>query len=189
MSNRPKLSILDIAILTAMVLAPWSTASGQVVQTFGEVQGRLQRGEEVYVSDGAGREIRGAVLEISASSVQLLVDGKRRDFDAVNVRRVDRVVRDPLKNGILWGLAVGAGAGFLGMVAARDSVTLDDAGVAVALALIVAPLAGAAVGAGIDASRTTREPVYARTTPRSSRLAASLGLSAGHVGIAIRVRF
>jgi len=64
----------------------------------------------------------------------------------------------------MLGLAVGAGAGFLGMVAARDSVTLDDAGVAVALALIVAPLAGAGAGAGIDASRTTREPIYARTT-------------------------
>jgi len=93
---------LDIAILAAMVLVPWSTASGQVVQTFGEVQGRLQRGEEVYVSDGAGREIRGVVSEISASSLQLLVGGTRRDFDAVNVRRIDRPVHDTLKNGICW---------------------------------------------------------------------------------------
>ena len=172
----------------AMVLVPCSTASGQVVQTFEEVQGRLQRGEEVYVSDGAGPEMKGKVSDISPSSLQLLVNGERRDFDAVSVRRIDRVVRDPLKNGILWGLATGAGAGFLAMVAARDNVMLDDAGVAVALALVVAPVAGAAVGAGIDASKTTRDLVYARTSPRSS-LAASSGLGARHVGIAIRVRF
>jgi hypothetical protein len=74
------------------------------------------------------------------------------------------------------------------MVAARSSIQLDDAGLAVALALVVAPLAGAAVGAVIDASTTIREPVYVRR-PTSGRFGASLGLSARHMGICILVGF
>ena len=171
-----------------MMLTPISTALGQVVQAFEQVQGRLQRGEEVHVRDGAGREIRGTVADIAGSSLQLLVNGERRSFDGTNVQRIDRLVPDGLKNGMLWGLAVGAGAGFLGMIAARSSVQLDDAGVAVALALIVTPAAGAAVGMGIDASKNTREPVYVRS-PISGRFGASLGLSARHVGISVLVGF
>lgn len=170
------------------MLVPCSSASGQGVQTFEEIRGRLQQGEEVYVSDGGGREVRGTVADMSVSSLQLLVNGERRSFDSANIQRIDRHVRDSLKNGALWGLAVGAGAGFLGMVAARNSVQLDDAGAAIALAWIVAPVAGAAAGAAIDASRTTRELVYARS-PISSRLGASLGLSARRVEIAIMVPF
>ena len=36
----------------------------------------------MYVSDGAGPETKGKVSDISPSSLQLLVNGERRDFDA-----------------------------------------------------------------------------------------------------------
>jgi hypothetical protein len=186
--NCPRASIRDIAVITAMMSIPIGTASGQAVQSFDRLQGRLQPGEEVYVRDGAGRETLGTIADISGSSLHLLVHGERRSFDEANVQQIDGLVRDGLKNGVLWGLGVGAGAGVLGMVAARSSVQLDDAGLAVAMALIVAPLAGAAVGAGIDASKTTREPVYVRS-PTSGRFGASLGLSARHMGISILVGF
>jgi hypothetical protein len=140
--------------------------------------------------DAAGRPTRGTVADVSASSLQLVIDGERRTFDAAQIQRIDRLVRDSVKNGVLWGLAVGAGAGFLGIVAAgRSGASLDAAGAIVALGLIGGPAAGAAVGGAIDASEVAREAVYARTAPTSGRVRFSLGLHGGQVGAAVRVRF
>ena len=179
-------SIRDIAFVAAMLVVQFRTASAQAVQTLDEAQSRLQ-GQDVYVGDGAGREVRGTVADISRSSVRLLVDGDSRNFDAANIQFIDRHVGDSRLNGALWGLAIGAGAGFVGMLLSRG-MALEDLGRALALATIVAPAAGTAAGVAIDASTTARERVYART-PTSSRGGASLGLSGHGVGLAVQVRF
>jgi hypothetical protein len=177
-----------VALLT--IIASSSRASGQVAHDFGEVQTRLQRGELVVIVDGAGRPTRGTVTDLSTSSLQLLIDGERRTFDEAQVKRIDRLVRDSVKNGALWGLAVGAGAGFLGIVAAgRSGASFDSAGAIVALGLIGGPAAGAAVGAAVDASEMTRESVYVRGAPTSARVGFSLGMHGGHVSAAVHVRF
>jgi hypothetical protein len=189
MQRLTRLSPHDIAILTLLVLLP-CRASGQVVRTFGEIQGRLQAGEQVLVTDSAGRAVRGTIADVSVSSLQVLVNDERRTFNEANVQRVDRFVRDSLKNGMLWGVAVGAVAGVLGMAAAANSGgKLEDAGPLAAVALIAFPLAGAAVGAAVDASRKTREPVYVRGNLTGNRVSASFEVNARNVGIIIHARF
>jgi hypothetical protein len=85
---------------------------------------------------------------------------------------------------------VGAVAGVLGMAAAANSGgKLEDAGPLAAVALIAFPLAGAAVGAAVDASRKTREPVYVRGNLTGNRVSASFEVNARNVGIIIHARF
>jgi hypothetical protein len=178
-----------MAILTLLVLLP-CRASGQVAETFGEIQDRLQRGEPANVTDSEGREAKGTIADISVSSLQLLVNGERRTFNEANIQRVDRLVRDSLKNGVLWGLAIGGGAGLLGMVAAANSgAKLEDAGPIATFALIAGPLAGASLGGVIDASNKTRELVYARRNLTGNRISASFKVSARNVGIVVHARF
>jgi hypothetical protein len=128
---------------------------------------------------------------VATSSLQLSIDGEQRVFDAAQVQRIDRFVRDSLTNGALWGLAVGAGAGFLGILAAgRSGASLDAAGAIVAVALIGGPAAGAAAGAAIDASEMARQGVYARRAATSAGVVGFRAeLHGGQVRAAVRIRF
>jgi hypothetical protein len=184
MARYPKQSKRALIAMVTGLLLSGRTAQGQPVDAFNELEGRLTPGVTVSVIDESGRATRGLLTGISPSSLSLLVDGEPRAFDGAHVRRIERLVPDRVINGTLWGLAAGVGAGFLGMLAVRNAVKLDDAGVVVAVALIGCPVAGAVVGAQVDAATPTRELVYARSGAISK-----LGPSPHRVGLAVAVRF
>ena len=64
-----------------------------------------------------------------------------------------------------------------------------DAGPVAAFALIAGPLAGAPLGGIIDASRKTRELIYARRNLTGNRISASFQVGARNVGIVVRAPF
>jgi hypothetical protein len=109
-------------VLTAVVVAP--AAAQTEASSFADLQGRLMPDQTVYVQTAdtvaaSGRRIRGNVLELSGSTLRLLVNGQRREFSEPSVRAIS-VRRRYTGRGALIGLAGGAGVGLWGVAASRD---------------------------------------------------------------------
>src|SRR5262245_58659044 len=120
-------------------------------------------GEEVIVTQaGSGEELRGHLVELSSSSLAILVDGQRREVPIDQVLRIDGR-KDSLKNGTLIGLGVFAG------LAALSCPSIDSAGWCAYSIGINAGL-GAAIGAGIDALHKGRTPIYVKAGKSASAL-------------------
>ena len=93
-------------------------------------------------------------------------------------------------NGVWWGLAIGAGAGFFGtMVAAHRGARLDTLDNIALPAMIAGPLVGAAVGGAVDRSRTAREAIYVRAGSASHRRGLSWRWTAERFDVSLGVGF
>ena len=67
----------------------------------------------VYVLDDAGMETSGRLIRLNPDSLDLLVDGAERRFEAIRVTRIQKR-GDSLRNGALIGAVVGLGMGLVG---------------------------------------------------------------------------
>ena len=119
----------------------------------GQKHGSPKTGEEVIVTQSAsGDELRGRLVELSPSSLAILVEGGRVDVPIDNDVRID-VRNDSLKNGAIIGASVMGGLSLLGC-ANLGSAGWCAYGVTMNAAL------GAFIGAGIDAMHKGRTPIY-----------------------------
>ena len=105
-------------------------------------------------------------MDLSPTSLAILVEGRRVDVPIDNVLRID-TTHDSLKNGAIIGAGVAGGLAALacadfGSAAECTAGVLLDAGI------------GALIGAGIDALHPGRSPIYIKT--------------AGKAGSALQVR-
>jgi hypothetical protein len=136
-------------------------AARQPARSFLDLQQRLHSGNTVYVTDNAGTETKGQVVEVAGSSLVLEVKGVQRRLDQSTIRNVQRR-GDSLWNGTLIGVAVGASAMLLGDPkyerCANDAQRLCQ-NPQTGQRLLAVALAGAG-GAGIDALIGRRRYVY-----------------------------
>jgi len=124
----------------------------------------LQGGEEVIVVHaGSGQELRGRLLELSSTSLGILVDGHRVEVPIDDVLRIDGR-KDSLKNGALIGLGVFGGSAALSCAAVGSSPGWCAYAIAMNGAL------GAAIGAGIDALHKGRSPIYVKPAKSGAAL-------------------
>ena len=103
--------------LITVVLAGVLVAAGAVpslaqmaTRTFDDLRAEGHRGEIVYVTDQGGTKVKGRVVRISASSIDLLVNDGSREWPVSDVARITQR-RGHAGRGALVGLAFGAGFG------------------------------------------------------------------------------
>ena len=66
-----------------------SVAGAQTVTgSFADLAGKLKPGKTVYVTDGAGRKVKGKMTDLSVSSLQVLIDGNEETFVEGGVRQI-----------------------------------------------------------------------------------------------------
>jgi hypothetical protein len=94
-------------ICTLAVIMSGGCAAKQPARSFLDLQQRLHPGSTVYVTDNAGTETKGTIVDVSASALVLDVNGIHRRLDRSSVQGVQRH-GDSLWNGMLIGVAVGA---------------------------------------------------------------------------------
>lgn len=183
-----------------------------VTHSFAELQQLLTSGQEIVVTDDAGRVRRGRVASISgdqlvmaspvaAGSWEALLplywpldlgvalkrrisrSGKRVFVDG-SVRRVDIV--DPTRNGIAIGAAVGVGivAAVYGWERGQPAGSLK--GLATTLAVVVGVPTSLRIGHVLD--RAINEPIYERPT-RSRQVSIAPWFGQRVKGVAAHVRF
>ncbi|MGE3707875.1 MAG: hypothetical protein AB7I13_21580 [Vicinamibacterales bacterium] len=108
-------------------------------------------GQRLWVTDAGGRETAGRFERLSGDGLVLRIP-EIRAFGEGEVRRVRVRERDPLKNGTLTGLVVGAGFGTAWCIGAiADDSGEIDARVECAEGYTVFPGLGALIGLAVDA--------------------------------------
>jgi hypothetical protein len=130
-------------LITGVTASP---ARAQLVQSFPELQLRLDLQDKVTVIDTGGTTWRGRLIQVTREQLVVRVDSRDVALGRDRVQQV-RVCCDSLLNGTLIGLGAGA---TLGALAAVDFSGHRRAGDAVAGALIFGAI-GTGLGLGFDA--------------------------------------
>ncbi len=173
---------IALVLVAATVTATASVAEAQTITSFDRLALLVNQGDRVTVTDGAGQNLRGRIVDLSPSTISLQMDGARRDLHEAEVSVIRRRHRDSLKNGALMGFMSGATIG--------ASLMLRE-GVDSAAALAVASLfgaAGASVGIGVDALVESSNVIYSANRS-ARRISVSPLLSRHHRGLALSVGF
>ena len=111
-------------------------------------------GDEVIVKQAtSGVELRGKLLDLSAGSLSMLIEGRRIELPMAQVLRID-TTRDPLANGALIGAAVLGG--LCALNCGQGLSSMDD----LPKAVLANAGWGALFGALIDWRIKGRTPIY-----------------------------
>lgn len=173
------------AILLANVLAS-SAEAQELAGSFDQLRVLVTKGETVTVTDSADRQVKGSILELSPSSLALMVDGTPRTFLEADVAAIRQRRPDSLANGAKWGLAVGASLGILAGLTLTSEYDAGAIGFMSALAAIYGGL-GAGAGAGLDALHSGNQVIYARR--RASSISLRPVLVPGRTGVVASFTF
>ena len=176
----------------AMVCLLLSAAVPQVqaqelASSFEQLLVLVKPGDTVSVTDGTGQEAGGTVTALSSSSLELVVAGSRRTFLESEARTIRQRRSDPVKNGALWGLGIGAALGLTSFIDTEESPALA-VGEGLAVMGLMGGL-GAAVGVGIDAIFRGNEVIYSRPARTAASLKVSPLLARGRKGALLSVVF
>jgi hypothetical protein len=189
------------ALALVLVLAPIQARAQLIATSFEELPATLQQGERIQVTTASGDTLKGDVLDVSSSGLELRIRTPRPEGSTPSaaqrrllendVREIRREHRDSLWNGTLIGLAVTSFPGIVtiayGLSAANDGYTT---GAEVAGAGIVMLGIGAGIGAAVDASMHRHTTVYFRPpVPRASRLRVEPLLARAAGGLRASIRF
>lgn len=160
----------------------------ELAGTFDQLRVLVKTGDTITVTDQAGIETRGRLTELSPSSLALMVDGQKRVYAAPDVSTIQAKRTDPLANGALWGLGVGATLGLaLGLYMEGWDSEPSHGALAVTAALTYGGI-GAGIGAGLDALHQSRQVIYAgpRRIARGLTMAPMVGR---RTGVALSIGF
>jgi hypothetical protein len=182
-----------------LVLAPIEARAQLIATSFDDLQTTLKQGDRIRVTTANGDRLKGDVLDVSASGLELRINTPRPAASTPaaaqqrlvenDVRQIVLEHRDSLWNGTLIGLAVTAFPGIatiaLGLNAADEGYTT---GAEIAGAGLVILGIGAGIGAAVDASIHRRTTVYLRLPATGSSRVSVAPLLARTAG-GVRVSF
>jgi hypothetical protein len=154
-------SLACAAVAQLLVIGIPATEGQEAAGSFEQLRSRVSVGDDVFVADVTGREVRGTVIDLSASSLALAVEADRMEFLEPDVETVSR--RDSRWNGTLWGLGAGAVLGTLldrTLVGeyGREDISVGESASFIATAAGL----GAGIGFAVDALVRGRHVLYAR---------------------------
>jgi hypothetical protein len=173
-------AVFLLVIATALMVEAQVLAS-----SFDQLQVLVKPGDTVRVTDGTGVEARGTIGALSASSLEMIIEGNRRIFSENDVRTIRQRRGDSLKNGAWWGFGIMAGLALLGAAAEAPD---GNAGEAV-LGVLASGGFGAAIGVGVDAMIRSNEVVFSRPADVSTSLTGSPLLAASRKSLLLSVGF
>jgi hypothetical protein len=180
-----------LAALCAVLVGVGSRVEAQgIAKSFDELRLLVRAGDTVTVVDTGGLQTVVKITQLSSSSMSVLVTtapGMRRDFREEQVARIFQRRSDPLGNGALWGLAIGAGFGIVTEALYYDSSEGGAGWIAVGAALYGG--LGAGIGVGVDAMITKPTIIFERPATRSSRIAIAPTFNGGRRGVMVAFRF
>jgi hypothetical protein len=144
-----------IRTIAALVLALLLPAAALAQDRAAKPAPPLRMSEEVIVTQStSGEELRGFLVELSPTTLAMLVDGRRVDVPLERVLRIEGR-NDSVKDGAAYGAAIGGGLTALGCGQALGN------GYCVTVAIFYAGL-GALTGAGVDALHKGRTTIYSK---------------------------
>ncbi len=172
-----------VMLVLVAVIGVAAHAESQTATSFNQLPLLVNQGDRITVTDNTGRELRGPIIDLSPSTLSLLVDGIRRDLGEADVTVIRKRQRDSLKNGALYGFVPGAVVGGLFFAGGASDYPIFVLGIASLFGL-----GGAAVGAGVDALMESPRVIY-DASASAQPLTVSPLLSRHHRGVAVSLGF
>lgn len=182
--------IVAVAACFALSLAGAGTAHAQgAEESFGSMAGRLAASEKpVRVTTASEGKITGKLLDLSESSLTMLVGHERRTLQKSEILQVAEI-HHHAGQGALIGLGTGAALGFVGMLLACGDCGDESGAFALAGAIVYGGI-GAGIGALAGAATTTERNVYrSPATAADARIAVTPLATPRGAGIAATLRF
>jgi len=181
-----KLTAVLLLATAALVTLPAPAAAQAPVTSFDQVPTRVRVGDTVFVTDATGRQAKGEILDLSASSLTLRRGQERQEIPAAQVRTIEWQKPDSLKNGVLIGLGVGAALGFGAGAAGSQGAP----GWTTVIGLIGAG-SGALLGMGFDGLIPGKKMLIYRAASGKTAALVSVTpiLTPRRQGVAVRVVF
>jgi hypothetical protein len=184
-------TVITVALAGVLVAAGAVPSMAQVATpTFDDLRAEGHRGQIVYVTDQGSVKVKGRVVRISATSIDLLVNGDSREWPISDVARITQR-RGHAALGAEVGLAVGFGLGAL--LVLTDPACQNghnsgwcDGGVVLVVGAFVGGI-GAGLGAVTGSLITTERVLYAAPSP--SPHVFSLRVAPGVIGMRAQLRF
>ena len=99
---------IALVLVAATVTATVSVAEAQTITSFDRLALLVNQGDRVTVTDGAGQNLRGRIVDLSPSTISLQMGDARRDLHEAEVSVIRRSRHDSLKNGAISGAISGA---------------------------------------------------------------------------------
>ena len=174
--KRSRSSIPVGVSLLLMIAVSGASASAQTVSSFHKLAALVESGDRITVTDTAGQEQTGRVVDVSPSALALLINGERLDYREEHVDTIHRT--DSVENGIWFGLGFGAGFGAL--------LARNDVNVGATLLMLIG--GGVGVGALLDYVKQNREIVY-QSTGAAGRVTVAPVLTVDRRGVAVSFSF
>jgi hypothetical protein len=170
---------LLLPVVTVMAVA--APVQGQQRATsFDQLSVLVAPGDKVTVSGVPGGSISGTITSLSASGLTLRVGKELRTFQERDVDTVRHRRQDPLANGALWGLGVGAVAGFTPCGRCHIGPGLMMGGIFGGI--------GAGIGVGIDALIKGNVTIF-RRRDSSTRIVVTPMLAPSHKAVNVSLQF
>ena len=180
--------VIGIVCLGLVAGSAGSARAQEVASSFGELSGKVKGSKTVYVTDDAGRKVKGKLVALSPTSLTVLNGTDRQTFEAGKVLELGTVRRQTGK-GALAGLAFGAMGGAVVMLGSCGDCGEYAAPFAMAGAMLFGGI-GAGVGAAVGAGRTHEQVLYrAPAAATASRFSVAPIISNRGTGAAFALRF
>jgi len=185
-------AVVTVVLAGVLVAAGAVPSMAQMARTFDDLRADAHRGEIVSVMDQGGTKVKGRVVRISATSIDLLVNDGSRTWAASDVAFITQR-RGHAGRGALIGLAVGASSAVLLVLTDGECQNYhyegcwrEDAAAAWYIGAFLGGI-GAGVGAAIGAAIRPERALYAAPSP--SAHAFSLRVAPSAIGMSAQLRF
>jgi hypothetical protein len=186
-------AFVTVVLAGVLVAAGAVPSLAQMARTFDDLRAEAHRGEIISVTDQGGTKVKGRVVRISATSIDLLVNDGSRKWAASDVAWITQR-RSHAGRGALIGLAAGAVSGVFLVLADGECQNYhsegcgrEDVGWALFLAATFGGI-GAGAGAAIGAAIRPERVLYAAPSPPSAHMF-ELGVAPGVIGLRAQLRF
>src|SRR5215475_4032711 len=102
---------LRLRVALLLVLACASTATAQTQTPVPAPARSAAAGDKLRITMSDGRTVSATATAMTDTTLQIREGHTTRTMDLKTVSRVERVIPDPIRNGLGWGLLAGGGAG------------------------------------------------------------------------------
>lgn len=175
--------------LAIFLLSGASLWAQQPAASLSDLSSRVQRGDHIEVTVRDGKIIKGRYDVVADSSLRILSGGRTQDISGATITTIKKRRPDSNINGLLLGIAAGAGAG---LVTAHAACSPNDSECTTITTSIFVPIfagGGAGVGALIDQLIHKYHPVYVSQTVGRPRLHLSPLVSKDKKGVLVTMSF
>ena len=190
-SNR-NCSMFSMVVFSLLLLAPALAVAQEPSPTLQALQSNVHQGEPVRLYGVDGSKIQGTIETISSSSLKLKVKGVSREFQESQIREIQVQYRDPIWNGVKWGVVIGGISGAVVGAIVSDAFC-DGCGDSHASGALAFGLLGAGIGAGTGATsdylRKGYTPVFKGQKVAEKGFNVSPIVSKSTKGVAVAFRF